>query len=113
MIANYERPCCAKFKRAASDLSRRIGGVPESLDRTMVRAGMESVKPRVVSCGEASGTKGTVRIAVEVTADGAVTAADVKDAPDEALGACVARAIRTAKFGKSVNGGSFTYPFVF
>ena len=33
--------------------------------------------------------------------------------PDAALGACVAAAVQKASFGKTQNGGSFSYPFVF
>jgi hypothetical protein len=37
----------------------------------------------------------------------------VSDAPDTALGECVQDAVRKAKFSKSMNGATFTYPFVF
>jgi TonB family protein len=56
---------------------------------------------------------GTVKIAVEVAPEGNVKSAEVTESPDTALGACVATALKKAQFGKSVNGGSFTYPFVF
>ncbi len=115
VLSKYEKPCCAKFKPAEStDLTlRTAGGVPETLDKTMVRAGVNVVKPKVQKCGEKIAVKGTVKIAMEVSPDGAVTGASVADAPDAALGECVAAAMKLAKFGKSVNGGSFTYPFVF
>ncbi|MBL0219360.1 MAG: TonB family protein [Myxococcales bacterium] len=71
------------------------------------------MKPRVVSCGEKSGIKGTVKIAMTVAPDGSVGTASVADAPDATLGDCVLAAMRSAKFGKTVNGATFTYPFVF
>ena len=113
VISNYDRPCCAAFKPTPSALGRRVGGLPSSLDRAMVRAGIDTIKPRVVGCGEKSGVTGTVKIGVTVTPEGAVSGTEVKDTPDAALGTCVATALRTAKFGASVNGGTFTYPFVF
>ena len=114
VLAKYVRPCCERFKPKQADIApRTANGVPEELDKTMVRAGVEKVKPRVVACGEKAGTKGTVKIAVTVAPEGNVTAASVASSPDSALGECVAAAMKNAVFGKSVNGGSFTYPFVF
>ena len=113
VLSDYDRPCCAKYKAKGPELAQRVGGVPETLDRSMVRAGVESIKPRVIACGEKTGAKGTVKIAVAVSPAGAVTSAEVTDAPDAALGTCVVGALRSAKFGKSVEGGSFSYPFVF
>lgn len=115
VVSKYDRPCCERFKPQSSDLKpRTAGGVPEELDRAAVRTGIEKVKPAVVACGEKSGgVKGTVKIAVEVAPEGNVTSTEVTDSPDTALGACVANAMKKAQFGKSVNGGSFTYPFLF
>ena len=113
VLSNYDQPCCAAFKPSPSALGRRVGGVPASLDRAMVRAGIDTIKPRVVGCGETSGVTGTVKIGVTVTPEGAVSGTEVKDTPDAALGTCVATALRNAKFGTSINGGTFTYPFVF
>jgi TonB family protein len=113
VLTKYERACCAKYKPATTDFKPRVGEVPESLDKTMVRAGVERVKPRVVACGEKSTVKGTVKIALAVSPDGAVTSASVADSPDPALGECVLNAMKSAKFGKTVNGSSFTYPFAF
>ena len=79
----------------------------------MVRAGIEPIKPRVIQCGEKAGVKGTVKISVTVSPAGAITAASVAATPDPALGDCVLAAMRNAKFGTSVNGASFTYPFAF
>jgi hypothetical protein len=37
----------------------------------------------------------------------------VTESPHASLGECVAAAMRSAKFGKTKNGGEFVYPFVF
>jgi hypothetical protein len=114
VLSKYARPCCAKYRPATSDIKPRgAGGLPTELDKAAVRAGMATVKPAVVACGEKSGDKGTVKIAMKVKADGAVESASVASAPSDALGACVATALRKAQFAKTVNGGSFTYPFAF
>jgi TonB family protein len=113
VLSKYDRPCCERYKPQSTDLKPRTGGIPEELDRAMVRSAVEKVKPAVVQCGEKAGVKGTVKIAVEVAPEGKVTSADVTESPDTALGSCVATALKKAQFGKSVNGGSFTYPFVF
>jgi len=57
--------------------------------------------------------KGTVKLSVNVSPDGNVTEASVVTSPDDGLGSCVAEAMRKAKFVKTTNGGTFTYPFVF
>lgn len=114
ILSKYDRACCAKYKPAATaDFKPRVGDVPESLDKSMVRQGVEHMKPRVVSCGEKSGVKGTVKISMTVSPEGAVTSASVADTPDATLGDCVLAAMRSAKFGKTVNGATFTYPFAF
>jgi TonB family protein len=79
----------------------------------MVKAGVEKVKPRIVACGEKGGIKGTVKIALTVDSEGTVKSTSVVESPDQALGACVAGAMRNAKFAKTVKGSEFTYPFVF
>ena len=113
ILSKYDRPCCARYKPVTSDFKPHVGGTPDTLDKAMVKAGIEPIKPRVIGCGEKAGVKGTVKIAVSVSPDGAITSADVADSPDAALGQCVLAAMRNAKFGKSVNGASFTYPFAF
>ena len=114
ILSKYEKACCEKYKPKSSDLSARTGGgLPENLDKMMVRAGVEKVKPRVVSCGEKAAAKGTVKITLTVSPAGAVTSAEVAETPEAGLGNCVLGAMKSASFGKSVNGGTFTYPFVF
>jgi TonB family protein len=114
VLAKYNRPCCEKYRPASSDLKpRTAGGVPTELDKAAVRSAIEKVKPAVVACGEKNSEKGTVKIAMTVKPDGSVSDASVAASPDDALGSCVASALRKAQFAKTVNGGSFTYPFVF
>jgi TonB family protein len=79
----------------------------------MISAGIANVKARVQSCGDKSPAKGKVKVKVSVSGDGRVTNVAVETTPDSALGACVAAAVNKASFGKTQNGGSFSYPFVF
>ena len=113
MLEKYARPCCARYKPADTGFHPTNGEVAEDLDRTMVKSGVEHIKPKVIACGEKSSAKGTVKLAVKVDGSGAVTDVSVADTPDPALGECVATAMRNAQFAKTTNGGSFTYPFVF
>ncbi len=87
---------------------------PEGLDRVAITAGISSVRPKVLACGEKSpDVKGKVKIKVVVAPAGTVSSASIVDTPDDTLGACVAAAVKTAKFGATKNGGTFSYPFVF
>lgn len=114
VLHKYNRPCCEKYRPAQSDIApRAAGGLPTELDKAAVRSGIEKVKPAVVACGEKNGDKGTVRIAMKVKPDGSVADASVASAPSDALGSCVASALGKAQFAKTVNGGTFTYPFAF
>ena len=110
-MSKYDRPCCERYKPKDSFTPKNV--VPDELDKSMVKAGVEKIKPRVVACGEQNGAKGTVRLAVTVDGEGTVKSVSVTEAPDSALGECVSTAMKKAKFGKSVNGGEFNYPFVF
>jgi hypothetical protein len=112
VMDRYARPCCQRYKPADSG-ARPSAGPPADLDKAMVRAGIEKVKPKVIACGESFAAKGTVKVTLAVGGDGLVHDASVVEAPDPGLGECVAAAMRKAQFAKTTNGGSFTYPFVF
>jgi molybdopterin adenylyltransferase len=111
IMTKYERACCLRYKPSDGFTPKNV--IPDSLDKAMVKAGIETVKPRIVACGEQNGAKGTVRVAVSVDDAGKVTNVSVTESPDTSLGECVAAAMRKARFGKSVNGAEFNYPFVF
>jgi hypothetical protein len=113
VLEKYARPCCARYKPADSGFKPSVPGQAESLDKVMVRTGIEGVKPRVIACGEKFAAKGTVKIALTVSPEGAVKAASVEDSPAAELGACVATALKSASFAKTAKGGTFVYPFVF
>ncbi len=115
-LDRYQLACCAKFKPAEEPkpAPASASDVPEKIDRAMIVEGVGRMKPAVVRCGEIHGSvKGTVKLAVKVRADGKIDGVTVSDTPDEQLGTCVATAIKKATFGKTQNGGSFSYPFVF
>jgi TonB family protein len=110
-MSKYDRPCCERYRPTDTFTPKNV--VPEELDRAMVKAGVETIKPKVVACGEKAGVKGTVKLAVSVDPEGTVKTVSVTESPDSALGECVAAAMRNAKFAKSVKGSEFVYPFVF
>ncbi len=104
VLSNYEGPCCIKY---------RHDGPPESLDRAAITTGVSGVKAEVLACGQRSTAKGTVKVHVRVGPSGHVTNVEINSTPDAGLGACVAGAVTKATFESTVQGGSFSYPFVF
>jgi hypothetical protein len=113
ILEKYARSCCARFKPADPGPRPIPSGVPEELDKAMIRAAVDKMRPVIIGCGEKAGVHGTVKVAVSVAASGAVDSASVAATPDPTLGDCVAGAMRKLSFGKTKSGGSFTYPFVF
>ena len=86
---------------------------PESLDRAMISGGIAAVKSNVSACGDKAGGGGKVKVTIKVGPDGDVTSAQAEQTPSKALGDCVVAAVKRAQFGETMNGGSFSYPFVF
>jgi hypothetical protein len=86
--------------------------LPETLDRAAIAAVMAQLRGRVEACAPARpAARGPVKVAVKVAPGGQVQTVQVTQAPRPAVGYCVARAVRTAVFPKTVRGASFTYPF--
>lgn len=113
VLDNYEPACCSVFKHAPTTRATQ-SELPDGLDRSMISAGIASVKGRVMSCGDKTpNAKGKVKVRVTVGEHGRVTQMSVQDAPDPVLGACVAAAVQMASFARTQNGGVFSYPFVF
>jgi TonB family protein len=112
VMGHYERACCARFKPADTEFHPR-GSIPDQLDKSMVKAGIEKVKPKVIACGEKIAVKGTVKLSITVGAEGNVADISVAEAPDAALGDCVLAAVKKAAFGKAASATTFTYPFAF
>jgi hypothetical protein len=117
VLNNYEGTCCQRFRHHAEAPSLPTSTssitLPDTLDRDMIMAGLGTVKVRVKACGSRSAIKGGVRVHIVVDPIGHVTDVRVDSAPDEALGACVATAIRDATFAPTQLGASFWYPAVF
>lgn len=111
VLTNYDGTCCAKYKRP-----RPVpppSGTPETLDRETISAGVASVKASVDACGAKTGATGKVKVRVVVAPSGVVSRLEVAAAPTVELGRCVAAAMRKAVFATTVQGGTFSYPFVF
>jgi TonB family protein len=122
ILTYYEGTCCAKFKKGGSKAALSGGGdrpaaakgdVPESLERATMSEGINKVKSKVMSCGEKSSAKGTVRVSVKVAPEGHVTSVTVKSSLDPGIDSCVSGAVQKATFAKTKTGGSFSYPFTF
>jgi predicted Zn finger-like uncharacterized protein len=119
VLNNNEGPCCAKFAKGkkpggtAAKPASGGGDLPERLDRAMIADGIGKVRGQVMSCGDKSPAKGTVKVSVKVGADGRISSVDVKETPDPALGNCVKNQVQKATFAKTQSGGSFAYPYPF
>ena len=110
VLEKYARPCCLRFKPAGETFQPSNS---QDLSKPQIKAGVDKMKPRVIACGEQHQMKGTVKLSISVDPEGNVKELSVQTSPDDALGECVASTMRKAKFAKTANGGSFTYPFVF
>jgi outer membrane biosynthesis protein TonB len=67
----------------------------------------------VAACAKQSADfRGKVRVTFSISAAGAVTRAQAQGGLD-AINQCVERAIKGARFARSKNGATVTYPFVF
>ncbi|HEU4727245.1 MAG TPA: protein kinase [Kofleriaceae bacterium] len=114
VLNNYEGACCARFKKPRSSTPRGTpDGPPESLGRAMISEGVAKVKDSIMGCGEQFPARGQVKVSVRVDPDGRVTSVTVKNTPSPDLGACVAERMEAARFAKTQNGGSFSYPYTF
>jgi hypothetical protein len=116
-MVNSEAACCARLRGAHSTPAepKRVAvdpDLPEKLVASTSMAAMSAVKPRVLACGTRFPTKGQVKLHVKVSGDAHVDVA-VESSPDQALGACVAAAVKTATFPRTQTGGSFAFPYNF
>jgi hypothetical protein len=118
LLATNPPACCTRPQSSqtgqprASSPREEDTALPDKLDRAAIQAGIAQVRERVATCQRHGGT-GTVSLSVRVDGDGRVSAVDVKSAPGQALGSCVAQAVEGARFARSRSGQRFTYPFVF
>jgi hypothetical protein len=114
VLSNYAGACCAKFRRAAPPPTSPVSKLPDTLDRHMISAGIDTVRARVAACGQHA--TGLVKVRIRVAPSGHV--ADVvivepRDPSAVALTRCVASVLQQATFDPTHHGGSFSYPFVF
>ena len=89
-----------------------VGGRPKAaLDRADISGAVSRIRPAITACGDGR-FHGMVKARIEVAPSGEVASVAVTP-EDAAVAACVATAVRDAKFPATVGGGSFSYPFVF
>lgn len=112
VLNNYASTCCAKFKTPPTRAARP-STLPDGIDRNAIAAAMTGIQPQVQACGPRFAANGIVKVHVRVSPAGRVDSVSVERTPDAALGECVVAAIRKATFDPTLQGGSFSYPFVF
>lgn len=111
-LVEPNKACCRKYRSSGS--SRKSGGssnLKERPTKSDVRSGISKVMGRVRSCGSKHGGSGVVKVRVKVSKNGRVSSAS--PSPGNALGKCVASAVKRARFPKTQKGVTFTYPFRF
>lgn len=114
VLTNNDGACCAKFLREPrAAIIRKDPALPDSLDRTSISKAIASVKAGIAACGARWPATGKVKVRVRVSPAGRPVNVDIESTPDPKLAACVASTIQKATFEPTVNGGSFSYPFVF
>jgi len=118
LLADKPPACCSKYSGSGGGGRKPGGGggggdanLPEKLTRSDITAGINKVHSGVTACS--SKGSGEVKVTVKVDGSGSVGDVSVKSAPNAALGTCVANAVKKAKFTKTQEGATFTYPFVF
>jgi predicted Zn finger-like uncharacterized protein len=119
-LVDPSQPCCKKSGggkpssgSSGSSGSKPDSNLPEQLDSSMIKAGIDKVKGRAQACGSKSSAKGAVKVRIKATPDGKVGSVDVLNAPDDALGNCVAAALKGATFPKTQRGMGFAYTLSF
>ena len=98
VLSNYEPACCAQYR-------------PESLDRSAIQEVMLRLEAKTEACATKYKSTGKIVATVKVSKEGAVEQVTT-DRPD-VIAPCLGDAIKTATFGKTRNGATFTYPFTF
>ncbi len=115
LLAASSTGCCAMYRKGGGTAERKIASdadLPAALTAADIKAGMARIRAQVQACG-AEGETGVVKVQVVVSGGGQVTSVTVQETPGEALGKCVAKAVRRASFAKSAKGATFTFPFSF
>lgn len=116
LLASDPPACCRKYTTTRPEpeaTDKPDTRLPAKLDRSAIKTSMNKTLARVTACGSRSPASGKVTVSVKVAGDGSVARVTVKEAPDAALGQCVARAVEKATFPETQKGGSFSYPFLF
>ena len=117
------KPCLATLRmedathRRADDAraksSKAKPGLRKRLGRARIRSGMQRLAGKVKACGKKHRGAGKVTVSVKVAPGGHVATAEVITTPDQTLGACIVRVVKSGTFEPTLEGASFTYPFLF
>ena len=81
----------------------------QPLSRAEIRRGIQTIRPAVDECLQATGAASIVKVRLEVV-DGRVAAVAALDAAT--AGQCVERAVRRARFRRAAQRTNVLYPFV-
>lgn len=110
LLGESKTPPAQKSPAPDAPQASKDDALKETLDRSDVLAGMNSVAAIVKQC--AQGQEGTVTVEVVIGPAGRVVSANPKGTfAGTPVGACAARAVRAARFPTSKKSITVTYPF--
>jgi predicted Zn finger-like uncharacterized protein len=104
-----------KKRRAARAPTRTASSnsnLQERLTRSQIQSGMRRIKPRIKKCYDRFKVPGMAMVKVTIGGSGRVSSVRVSGVfGGTPTGGCVTKAVRSARFPKSKNSTTITYPF--
>jgi hypothetical protein len=116
VLTNYADACCARFRspnRPSPHITSLPDTLPRTLDRGAITQAIAAIRSRAAACASLSAAKGKVVVRIVVTPRGDISKLQIDATPDPVLGKCIADVLRHVVFPRTLEGGAFTYPFVF
>jgi hypothetical protein len=110
------KACCGNAKSSATGSASAAepavdSSLPTTLGREQIQAGLEPIKGRIGSCGSRNAVAGAVNLKIKLKATGAVASVTVKH-DNQALGECISKVVRGAKFAMTQKGTTVRYPVI-
>lgn len=105
VLTNYAGACCAKYDRKTKR--------PDGLTRGDITLGIRQVRPQITTCGAKAPEGGKLIAKVKVRPAGTVASVSITSSPNDVVADCVRPLLEKIRFTRTVNGGTFSYPFVF
>ncbi len=106
------RGCCGKVKSNLPVEPEIDTSLPERLARNDVNVGLAKVEGRLNSCGVRFEVSGVVKLKLKISPEGKVTKSSANKG-DADFQRCISAMLKKARFAKTQQGASLTYPKIF